>query len=159
MIIKRVIAILIDIVLFILYLLAWTIAIVLIAGFCEIIFHWNALWGLIPGAILIVLIPTVLYFVWPLLKYKRTAGSGLMVKGTNTRADFRPLTLYGKVLGIMIVAYFLSWGISRLVFGAMVKKQERLVEAMGMSLDWKSYCPAMDSLDNAAPYRGCAIIS
>jgi hypothetical protein len=152
MIARRVIAILVDIVLFVLYLLAWTIAIVLIAGFCEIIFHWNAMWGLIPGAILILLISTALYFVWPLIKFKRTAGSGLIAKGKGTKADLRPLALYGKVLAIMLYAYFLTWGISRLVFGAMVKKQEKVVESMGMSLDWKSYYPAMDSLDNAAPY-------
>jgi hypothetical protein len=102
MIARRVIAILVDIVLFVLYLLAWTIAIVLIAGFCEIIFHWNAMWGLIPGAILILLISTALYFVWPLIKFKRTAGSGLIAKGKGTKADLRPLALYGKVLAIML---------------------------------------------------------
>jgi hypothetical protein len=95
---------LIDIVLFVLYLFAWAVAYVLLAGFIEILFHKNALWALIPVSILIILTPVGLYFVLPLVKYKRTAGGCLVRRTSDAKRDLRPLALYGKVLGVMVVA-------------------------------------------------------
>jgi len=152
MIIRRSIAVLIDIVLFVLYFLAWAVAYVFLAGFIEILFHRNAFEVFFPIAILIILTSVGLYFVVPLVKYKRTTGGCLVARKVDSKWDLRPLALYGEVLGAIVVAYFLTWGVSSLIFGAMARKQEKVVESMGMSLDWKSYYPPMDSLDNAAPY-------
>jgi hypothetical protein len=110
LIIRRSVAVLIDIVLFVPYLFAWGVAYVLLAGFIEILFHWNALWGLIPIAILIILTSVGLFLVLPLVKYKRTAGGCLVARTADLKWDLRPLALYGKVLAFLVIAYFLTWG-------------------------------------------------
>src|SRR3989338_1612454 len=149
---KKIYSFLLNAVLFLIFWAFWTGAYIIVGGFTEIIFKWNFMINYRIGAAIIIFLSFVtamaLYFYLPLKRYNATAGRII----TDRQTGLKPIALYGKILGVMILAYLLTWGISGMIFGSIVKKQEKALESMGMSFDWKSYYPEWDEKDNAATY-------
>lgn len=151
---NKIYSFLLNAVLFSVLFLFWVIAYIIAAGFLEIAFKWNLESRGVLGIILLLTLTTTLflYFYLPLKRYRGTPGWGIISRIKGEEPGLTPVVFYCKVLGIMVIAYFLTWGASIIIFSPMVKEQEKVLESMGMSLDWRSYYPEWDEKDNAAPY-------
>lgn len=152
---KKTAAIAIDAVLFVVLLFCWTVALILAAGFLEIIFGWNIIFstaGMIALPVLALAASTYFCFLLPGRKHGKTVGTSLAFTAMRPGNRFAPLFDYGRLLGIMLASYIMIWLVSAAVFGAMVRRQQRIIQTMGMPARWQDCFPAYATEDNAAPF-------
>ncbi|HTY08608.1 MAG TPA: hypothetical protein VMF29_05545, partial [Candidatus Edwardsbacteria bacterium] len=131
-------------------LLAWWVIVMLLAGFVEIITGWNLILTTAGGVIIALVLPIGLTIAGYILLWKRARSLPLrsvMVAGGPAGA----FKLFARAIGVLFAAYLIMWGVSAVVFGALVARQQKVLETMGLPRDWKAAMPAYQQHGNAGP--------
>jgi len=152
---KKTAAIAIDVVLFVILLFCMMVAVILAAGFLEIVSGWNICFTKAGGIVIALLIlggAIWSYHVWPRKRFGATPGQSLVMAPAEGQKPRRAFYWYCRVLGVLLFAYILTWIISAAVFGSLVERQRSVLETIGVPRDWRQVFPVYRSDSNAATY-------